>query len=55
MFEPNHDQDADDLAAAVDDKLGQAEVTPMIEEVRALADGAPLALVVGQDDANFGG
>ena len=55
MFEPDHDQDAKDLAAAVDDKLGQAEVTPMIEEVRALADGAPLALVVGQDDANFGG
>lgn len=55
MFEPDHDQDAKDLAAAVDNKLGQAQVTPMIEEVRALADGAPLALVVGQDDANFGG
>ena len=55
MFEPNHDQDAQDLATAVKDQLGQADVTPMIEEVRASADGAPLALVIGQDDADFGG
>ena len=30
-------------------------MTPMIGEVRDRADGAPLALVIGQDNADFGG
>ena len=55
MFEPDFDQDAQDLASAVKDQLGETDVTPMIEEVRDRADGAPLALLVGQDDADFGG
>ncbi len=55
MFEPDFDQDAQDLASAVKDQLGETDVTPMIEEVRDRADGAPLALLVGQDNADFGG
>jgi hypothetical protein len=55
MFEPDHEADANELASAVADQLGQPDVTPMIGEVRDLAGGAPLALVVGRDDASFGG
>jgi LytR cell envelope-related transcriptional attenuator len=54
MFEPGHETEASDLASKVTDQLGQTEVVPMIGEVRALAGGAPLALVIGADDANFG-
>jgi LytR cell envelope-related transcriptional attenuator len=53
MFEPGAEADADELAKAVADQLGETPVTPMIDEVRALAAGAPLALVIGQDDAEF--
>lgn len=54
MFEPDNEADANDLAAAVADQLGEPEVTSMVGEVRDLAGGAPLALVVGKDDADFG-
>ena len=54
MFEPDNEEDADELAAggrrparrargAADDRRGPRR-----------ADGAPLALVVGRDDADFG-
>jgi hypothetical protein len=55
MFEPGHEADATKLAAAAEKKLGQTDVTPMIGEVRDLAKKAPLALVIGADDADFGG
>ena len=54
MFEPEAEADAQELAAAVADQLGEPDVTPMIGEVRDRAGGAPLALVVGRDDADFG-
>jgi hypothetical protein len=54
MFEPDNEPQANDLASAVADQLGEPEVTPMIGEVRDLTGGAPLALVVGRDDADFG-
>ncbi len=54
MFEPGSDQEADQLAKAVSDQLGEPDVTPMIGEVRDLAGNAPLALVIGRDDSNFG-
>jgi LytR cell envelope-related transcriptional attenuator len=54
MFEPGNDADADELAAGVADQLGEPEVLPMIGEVRDRAADAPLALVVGRDDAEFG-
>ena len=37
----------------VSDQLGETPVTPMVDEVRQLSGGAPLALVIGQDDAEF--
>jgi hypothetical protein len=54
MFEPDNEADANDLAAAVTDQLGAPGVTPMIGEVRDSAGGAPLALLVGRDNADFG-
>ncbi|HSI82037.1 MAG TPA: LytR C-terminal domain-containing protein [Solirubrobacterales bacterium] len=53
MFEPGARQAATSLAAEVAASLGEAPVEPMIEEVRDLAGGARLALVVGSDDAEF--
>jgi hypothetical protein len=53
MFEPGREADADELAQTVADQLGETPVTPMIDEVRGLSAGAPLALVIGQDDAEF--
>jgi hypothetical protein len=53
MFESGAEEDADELAAAVSDQLGETPVTPMIGEVRELSEDAPLALIVGQDDAEF--
>ena len=44
----------DKLADKVTEQLGRPEVTPMIEEIRGVAGGAPLALVIGRDDADFG-
>jgi hypothetical protein len=34
--------------------MSEPEVTPMIGEIRDVADGAPLALLVGRNDAEFG-
>jgi hypothetical protein len=48
-----NEKEAQKLAEAVAGKLGPTEVTPMIDEVRQLADGAPIALVIGADDADF--
>lgn len=55
MYEPDSEEDAATLAAEVEDKLGETEITPMIGEVRDLVEKAPLALVVGADDSDFGG
>jgi LytR cell envelope-related transcriptional attenuator len=53
MFEPGHEGEANDLAAAVEPELGPTPVEPMIQEVRDLVGGADLALVVGLDDEDF--
>jgi len=55
MFEPESEEDANELADDVSDQLGEPDVTPMIGEVRDAAEGAPLALLIGRDDADFGG
>jgi hypothetical protein len=54
MFEPEHQDEADDLAAGVSDQLGEPDVTPMVADIRAAAKGAPLTLVIGKDNADFG-
>jgi hypothetical protein len=53
MFEPGAEEQADELAAAVGDQLGQTPVEPMDGGVREKAEGATLALVIGQDDSEF--
>ena len=53
MYEPGSEDVANELAKAVADQLGATDVAPMIDEVRALAGGAPVALVIGRDDADF--
>ncbi len=58
MFETGEDASANEteaeaLAKQVADQLGETSVTAMTEEVRALSGGAPLALVIGADDAEF--
>jgi hypothetical protein len=53
MFEPNHEAQANQLVAAIEPELGPTEVEPMIQDVRDLADGADLALLIGLDDAEL--
>jgi len=54
MYEPDFQDAADELGKGVSDELGDPQVEPMVSAVRDRADGAPLALVVGRDDADFG-
>ena len=53
MYEPKAEDDANELAKKVSDQLGETPVTPMIDDVRSLSGDAPLALVIGADDAGF--
>jgi hypothetical protein len=56
MFEPGDEEAARELASAVSGELGATGVEPIVPDVAALAQGAPLVVVVGQDDAEtFGG
>lgn len=43
------------LANAVNGDLGETPVQPMTEDVRAIAGKAELAIILGLDDAGFGG
>ena len=54
MFEPDFEDSANELAKDVSDQLGEPAVEPMISDVSDRSDSAPLALVVGRDDADFG-
>lgn len=55
MFAPGHEPQAKKLAKAVKPKLGDTPTKAMTADVAALAKGAPLALGLGLDDAQFGG
>lgn len=55
MFEPDEQEAADELAAAVSDQLGEPEIVEMTDAIRDVSKGAPLALLVGRDNADFGG
>lgn len=52
LFEPGQEDAARKLAESVAAQLGPTDVQPITDEVAALAGGAPLVLVVGQDDAD---
>jgi hypothetical protein len=51
MYSGDGQADAEDLAAAMEALLGPTEVVEMTPEVEALAGGASVALIVGQDDS----
>ncbi len=55
FFEPESEQDAADLAAAVSEQLGDLQAAEMIPEIRDLSGDAQIALVIGRDDAEFTG
>ncbi len=55
FVESGSEAEAEELAAAVSEQLGEPEISPMIPEVRDLSGDAKLALVIGQDNADFVG
>ena len=56
MFVTGQEEPAAQLADAVEPKLGTTDVQEMTGDISAVVGKAPLALIVGQDDANvFGG
>jgi LytR cell envelope-related transcriptional attenuator len=54
MFAPGHEAQAKRLAKAIESKLGDTPTQAMTTDVRARAQGAPLALGLGLDDSRFG-
>jgi hypothetical protein len=55
MFEAGAEDDAEKLAKKVADDLGETPVEAMTPDIQDVAGKAALALVIGQDDAGFGG
>jgi hypothetical protein len=53
MYAPGHADEAKALATAIQPKLGDTPTQRMSEEISSLAGKAPLALVIGSDDARF--
>jgi hypothetical protein len=53
MYEEGYEEQANELAAAAEERLGEVAVEPMSQEVRERAHGAELALLVGADNADF--
>nr|MDQ3573284.1 LytR C-terminal domain-containing protein [Actinomycetota bacterium] len=54
MYEPDAEADAAELQAAVEQQLGDVEAVPITAKVGEVANGAPLVLLIGLDDAEFG-
>jgi LytR cell envelope-related transcriptional attenuator len=54
MFAPESEEAAQELASAVEPDLGPTEVVPITDEISAVARGADLVLIVGQDDDEVG-
>jgi LytR cell envelope-related transcriptional attenuator len=56
MYQAGDDEAAEELAGAVQDRLGTTPVQEMTGDITDVIGDAQLALIVGQDDANvFGG
>jgi hypothetical protein len=53
MFEPKENGAAAELARAIAKDLGETPTEPIAADIEAVAKGAPLALVIGADDAAF--
>ena len=54
MYEEGEEKAAKDFADALQPELGEIEIVPMVQEVRDLAKGANVALLVGLDDKDLG-
>ena len=54
QFEPDSEADAEALAKKVEKDLGATEIVEMTDAVRNQVKGAPLALLVGSEDALVG-
>jgi hypothetical protein len=54
LFEPDAEAEAEALAEAVEEDLGPTEIEEMTDAVRDQVKGAPLALLVGAEDALVG-
>ena len=54
MYEPGAEADATELQAAAEPELGAVETIPITPEVADVAKDAPLVLLIGLDDAEFG-
>ena len=52
FFEDGQEAAAQELADAIVDQLDETGVQPITAEIAALSEGAPVVLVVGQDDAD---
>jgi hypothetical protein len=55
MFDDGSKSDAEQLASDLTDQLGEVDVVAITPEIQDVAGGAPLALVVGQDDQGIAG
>lgn len=53
MFEPKAEGDAAELARGIEKQLGETPTQEISTDIRGGAEGAPLVLVVGADDAEF--
>jgi hypothetical protein len=53
-YSGGRDGDAKALATAIQSKLGRTPTEAMTPDIESRAAGAPLALVIGLDDASFG-
>jgi LytR cell envelope-related transcriptional attenuator len=55
MYAPNNHKAAKSLATSIKPKLGETKTQKMSSEVAAVVGKTPLVVVLGADDANFGG
>lgn len=53
MYEAGAKPDAERLASDLDGKLGRTQTQEITPEIESLAGGAPVALVIGQDDGDL--
>jgi hypothetical protein len=53
MYLPGEDEAAVEVADSMEGVLGPTETAEMTPEIEAIADGASIALIVGQDDAGI--
>jgi hypothetical protein len=53
MYEPDDKGDAAQFARAVEKQLGETPIEEIAADVQAVVKNAPLALIIGADDANF--